>query len=53
MKKYRISNIRSILYKSGKILGDIQAIRNKRIGKRIGYRIVGKFSSKLFGKFFK
>jgi len=49
----KISQIRSILYTTAKILGDIQAVQNGTIGKRIGRRIVGKATGKMMGKLFK
>jgi|TARA_B100001175_G_C19422978_1_gene597090 hypothetical protein len=53
MAKDKITYFRSILYRTGKILGDVQSIRKKRIGKRVGYRIAGKVSGRLFSKFFR
>lgn len=38
-----INKIRSILYKSGKILGDVNAVQKGKIGKRIERRLLGKF----------
>ncbi|MBP1932943.1 hypothetical protein [Ammoniphilus resinae] len=48
-----ISKIRTLLYGTAKLLGDINAVRRGTIGKRIGKRIVGKFMGRLLGKFFK
>ena len=53
MAKDKIAYFRSIVYRTGKILGDVQSIRKKRIGKRVGYRIAGKVSGRLFSKFFR
>tara|TARA_B110000008_G_scaffold33127_1_gene29418 strand:- start:296 stop:457 length:162 start_codon:yes stop_codon:yes gene_type:complete len=53
MAKDKIAYFRSILYRTGKILGDVQSIRKKRIGKRVSYRIAGKVSGRLFSKFFR
>jgi hypothetical protein len=45
-----INKIRSILYTSAKILGDINAVKKGRIVKRIERRIIGKFAGRLMGK---
>lgn len=44
----KISKIRSILYKSAKILGDIDAVKKGRIGERLFNRLLGKFFSRFF-----
>lgn len=44
----KISKIRSILYKSAKILGDIDAVKKGRIGPRLYNRFLGKFFSRFF-----
>ncbi|MHA2220032.1 MAG: hypothetical protein ACXACY_29425 [Candidatus Hodarchaeales archaeon] len=36
---------RSILYKSGKFLGDINAIAKGKIGERLAWRLLGKIAS--------
>ena len=43
-----ISKFRSILYTTAKYAGDISAVKNGRIGRRIFNRILGKFTAKLF-----
>lgn len=43
-----ISKIRSLLYKSSRILGDIQAAKNGTLGKRVARRAAGKATGKLF-----
>ncbi|MDL5143079.1 hypothetical protein [Bacillus atrophaeus] len=48
-----INKIRSLLYRSAKILGDVNAAKNGTIGKRIARRAVGKATGKLMGKLFK
>jgi len=55
-----ISKIRSILYGSAKVLGDVQAIDKavetqspKPVVKRIGRRLAGKFTSRLLGQMFR
>ena len=45
-----IGKIRSLLYKTASILGDINAIKNGTLKKRIANRIIGKVSSRLTSK---
>lgn len=47
-----INKTRSILYWLAKFLGDVQAVRNNRVGKRIGWRLSGKLTSRILGKIF-
>ena len=48
MKKgLTIGKTRSALYKSAKILGDVSAVKNGKITKRVTNRVVGKVSGKL------
>jgi len=37
-----ISSIRSVLYKTGRILGDINAVKRGKILQRVGRRVIGK-----------
>lgn len=53
MNKMNINKIRKTLYKTARILGDINAIKNGKAGKRIGRRIVGRSTGKLLRKLFK
>jgi hypothetical protein len=48
-----IGKLRTYLYTSAKFLGDVQAIRKGRVGRRIGRRIVGKATGRLLGKIFR
>jgi len=48
-----INKIRSFLYKTSKILGDVNAVQKGTIGKRIARRAAGKASGKLMKKIFK
>jgi hypothetical protein len=45
-----ISLIRSILYGSAKALGDVDAVRKGRVGKRIKSRILGRIAGKILGR---
>lgn len=48
-----ISKIRSLLYHTARILGDVQAVRRGRVGTRIGRRVVGRATGRLFGRLFR
>ncbi|MGO5673734.1 hypothetical protein ACTOTM_12450 [Bacillus subtilis] len=48
-----INKIRSALYKSAKLLGDVQAAKNGTLGKRVARRAAGKATNKLFRSLFK
>ncbi|WHM23793.1 hypothetical protein QL281_04650 [Bacillus subtilis] len=44
----RINKIRSLLYKSARILGDVNAAKNGTLGKRVARRAAGKATGKIF-----
>lgn len=46
-------SIRSILYKLGKFLGDVNAVKKGRLGRRVGRRVAGKATGKAMRKIFK
>lgn len=48
-----LNDFRSLLYKSAKYLGDINAIKRNKVKRRVGYRIAGKLTSKLLNSIFK
>lgn len=43
-----IGKIRTVLYKLGKLLGDINAVKRGKVKQRIRNRIIGKFTGRLF-----
>lgn len=45
--------IRGLLYKAAKVMGDLEAVKKDKIGRRIGRRAAGKGTGRLFGKFFR
>lgn len=51
-KGFTISKARSNLYKTAKTLGDISALRKKKVGQRIGRRIAGKIASRAMRSLF-
>ncbi|MGQ5177395.1 hypothetical protein ACSQ7W_14100 [Bacillus halotolerans] len=48
-----INKIRSALYKSAKVLGDVNAAMNGTLGKRLARRAAGKTTNKLMRNLFK
>jgi hypothetical protein len=48
-----INRTRGSLYRLARILGDVQAIRKGRVGKRIGRRVVGKYAGRGMGRLFR
>jgi hypothetical protein len=48
-----INSIRSLLYALARWLGDANAVNKKRVGKRVGWRISGKATSKFLNKLWK
>ena len=52
-EKITLSKVRKALYKGAKALGDVQAVRKKRVGKRIVRRAAGKVAGRALGKLFR
>ena len=48
-----ISKIRGVLHLLARLLGDAQAVRKGRVGKRVARRAAGKVTGRLFGKLFR
>jgi hypothetical protein len=46
-KDWTIGKTRSLLYKSGKVLGDVNAVKRGAIGTRVTNRLVGKASTRI------
>lgn len=45
-----ISKTRSALYKTARILGDVDAVKKGKVGKRVKKRLLGKLTGKLLKK---
>jgi hypothetical protein len=45
--------LRSILYLIARLLGDVQAVRKQRVGRRIARRVAGKVTGQLLGRLFR
>lgn len=48
-----VNLLRSILYMVARLLGDVQAVRKGRIGRRIGRRLAGKLTGRMLGRIFR
>ena len=46
-----ISSFRSFLYSLAKLLGDVNAVKKGKIGRRVKNRISGRLTGKLLGRF--
>lgn len=44
---------RSFLYALARLLGDINAVKRGRVGRRIGRRVAGKVTGRALGKLFR
>ena len=44
---------RSFLYKLARLLGDVNAVKKGRVGRRVGRRTAGRGMGRLLGKLFK
>ncbi len=45
--------LRSFLYKAARIMGDVNAVKKGKVGKRVARRAAGKGTGKALGKLFK
>lgn len=48
-----LSSFRGVLYALAKLLGDVQAVRRGRIGRRFGHRIAGRLTGRMLGRIFR
>ncbi|MPZ92505.1 MAG: hypothetical protein GEU68_12850 [Actinobacteria bacterium] len=48
-----VGQSRSFLYALGRFLGDVNAVRKGRVGRRIGRRVAGKYTGRGLGRLFK
>lgn len=48
-----INRTRGLLYTLAKVLGDVQAVRRGRIGRRVARRAVGKTTGRALSKLFR
>lgn len=48
-----MAGIRSLLYTIAKLMGDYNAVKKGKVGRRVGRRVAGKATGKAMGKLFK
>jgi len=48
-----LNKIRNVLYKGAKFLGDVNAVKKGKVGKRVARRAAGKATGKFLGKLFR
>ncbi len=48
-----MNKLRDLLYKTARIIGDVQAVKRNRVPKRVVRRVAGKATGKLLRKLFK
>ncbi|MFP4635308.1 MAG: hypothetical protein ACLFRD_05560 [Nitriliruptoraceae bacterium] len=48
-----INKSRGLLYQLARILGDVNAVKRGRVGKRIGRRVAGRATGRGLGKLFR
>jgi len=48
-----MSGFRSFLYWLAKLIGDVNAVKRGRVGRRIGRRIAGKITGRGLGRLFR
>jgi len=49
----KLSKVRSILYGIARLLGDVNAVQKGEVSRRIGRRMAGKATGRIFRKIFK
>lgn len=49
----KMSSLRSSLYTLARLMGDINAVKKGRVGRRIGRRIAGRVTGKTLGRLFR
>lgn len=48
-----LNSTRGLMYKLARILGDVQAVRRGRVGRRVGRRVAGRATGKGLGRLFR
>jgi hypothetical protein len=48
-----MQSLRSLLYTLARLMGDVNAVKKGRVGKRIGRRVTGKMTGRLLGRLFR
>lgn len=45
--------MRNLLYKLARLMGDVNAVKKNKVGRRVGRRVAGKATGRGLGKLFK
>ena len=48
-----INSTRSLLYQLARLLGDVQAVKRGKVGKRVARRLAGKVTGRGLGRLFR
>jgi hypothetical protein len=48
-----INKTRSMLYKTARVLGDVNALNRGKVGKRVARRVVGRATGRQLGRLFR
>jgi hypothetical protein len=48
-----INRTRGTLYRLARLLGDVQAVKSGRVGRRVGRRVVGRVTGRGIGRLFR
>lgn len=48
-----IPKLRTVLYTAARLLGDVQAVRTGRIGRRVGRRVAGRATGRMLRRLFR
>lgn len=48
-----LGKIRSVLYKTARVLGDVNAVKRGKVGKRLARRAAGRMTGRGLGRLFK
>lgn len=48
-----LNRVRGLLYVMARLLGDVNAVKRGRVGRRVGRRLVGRAAGRGLGRFFR
>jgi hypothetical protein len=48
-----IAKVRRVLYRTGRLLGDVQAVKQRKVARRVGRRVAGRATGRLLGRLFR
>jgi len=53
LRRFDMAGFRGLLYSLAKLMGDYNAVKKGKVGKRVGRRVAGKATGKAMRKLFK